>query len=330
MTVRATKWADTLQVTGEDLRLAETSYWVGSSSNRVGVRAGTLPGGSASNLAVNQTPGNPSMNVVVPPGHAIVQGTESTVQGAYIVVNDADLVLAVAPSDATNPRIDIVVVRVRDKQYSGSTVGASIEVITGVPAPSPTPPAAPANSVVLAQISVPAGATAIQQSQITDVRPFTTTVGGITPSRNSTDVAGVYKGQYRYRLDTGKLEVYNGSAWVLNNPVSSILIGDPLIGSAPPGVNGETPGPIILQAFSAVTAITDSIGTFTVNYVQPFPNGVITIVVTPGDIAGNLGSITVRQSQCTTSYLVALAHQWNGSAVTQGSNVRVNVFAVGW
>lgn len=329
MAVRATKWADTLQVTGEDLRLAETTYWVGSSSNRVGVRAGTLPGGPASNLGVNQT-SPPSMSVVVPPGHAIVQGTESTTQGAYVVVNDADLTLPIAPADATNPRIDIVVVRVRDKQYSGNTVAASIEVVTGVPAPTPTPPAAPANSIVIAQISVPAGATAIQQSQITDLRPFTTAIGGITPSRNSTDVAGTYTGQYRYRLDTGKLEVYNGSAWVLNNPITSIVIGGALVGAAPPGANGESPGPLIVQAFTRIATIVDSVGTFRVNYIQPFPNGIMAIHLTPGDDASNLGFVTIKQAACTTSYIIALARQPNGSPVAQDASIRVNVLAVGW
>jgi hypothetical protein len=43
-------------------------------------------------------------------------------------------------------------------------------VVTGTPAPSPSEPAAPANSWVLAMVDVPALDTAITNSQITDRR----------------------------------------------------------------------------------------------------------------------------------------------------------------
>jgi hypothetical protein len=135
-----------------------------------------LGGGSSSgirqatDLQVTQN-GSPNMSVNVAAGEAIVAGTQNlTSQGTYEVLNDATVNLAVAASDPTNPRIDIVVAQVQDAAYSGATNAWQLAVVTGTPAPSPVPPAAPANSFTLAQIAVAANATSITSGNITDLR----------------------------------------------------------------------------------------------------------------------------------------------------------------
>lgn len=128
----------------------------------------------AGDLAVTQT-GTPSMGVVVGVGRAWVPGTNVanfsgttySSQAQYFALNDGPVTLTINAADPTNPRIDVVCLTVNDSNYSGTTNSAVLQVITGTPAASPTAPAAPANSLVLAQVSVAANATSITNSNIT-------------------------------------------------------------------------------------------------------------------------------------------------------------------
>lgn len=122
-------------------------------------------------LSVSQN-GTPNMSVNVAAGQALINGTQNTTsQGAYEMLNDATVNLAIAASDPTNPRIDIVCASVQDAAYSGASNQALLQVVTGTPAASPSPPATPANSIVLAQVAVAANATSITNGNITDKRP---------------------------------------------------------------------------------------------------------------------------------------------------------------
>ena len=58
--------------------------------------------------------GTPGMGVTVAAGYAWVAGDEAVDQGFYGCQNDAAVDLAIAASDPTNPRIDLVVAQVRD------------------------------------------------------------------------------------------------------------------------------------------------------------------------------------------------------------------------
>jgi hypothetical protein len=78
--------------------------------------------------------------------------------GTLFPVSAGDVTIGAA--DATNPRIDLIVVN----SAGGRTVRA------GTAAAAPKPPARSANDVVLGAVYVPANATAIATSQITDMR----------------------------------------------------------------------------------------------------------------------------------------------------------------
>jgi hypothetical protein len=168
-----------------------------------------------SELAVTQT-GSPSMAVTVKSGLAIVPGTEGSKQGGYGVGNDADLVLSISAAHATLARIDIVVFRVRDTAYSGGVDSAVLEVVTGTPSGSPTAPATPANSLLLATVAVGAAVTSITNANITDNRNWLTAIGGIIPVATATErnaLAGSYNGLSVWRRDLKRLEVNDGTAW---------------------------------------------------------------------------------------------------------------------
>ncbi len=165
-----------------------------------------------SKLKVIQT-GSPSMAVLVGSGHAKVGGTESSKQGAYGVLNDADFSITITAAHGSLNRIDIIVFKVEDTQYSGSNNTSSLVVVDGTPASSPVAPSAPNNSITLASIFVGAGVSTIVNANITDTRRFLG--AGIFPVNASGDLpaAGI-AGRYRDRLDIGILERDSGSAWV--------------------------------------------------------------------------------------------------------------------
>ena len=98
------------------------------------------------------------MEVVVAPGQGWVQGDQVDRQGVYHVASDSAVTVPVSAADPTDDRIDLVVARVYDEQYSGTTSEWHIEVVEGTPSPAPVAPDAPPNSIVLGRVVVPAGA----------------------------------------------------------------------------------------------------------------------------------------------------------------------------
>lgn len=117
-------------------------------------------------LAVTQN-GTPNMSVNVAAGFAFIRGTQSVpAQGAYLFFNDATVNLAIAASNPSNPRIDVVAASIQDAYYSGASNTALLQVITGTPGASPAVPALPANSIALAHIYVGASASSIVTANI--------------------------------------------------------------------------------------------------------------------------------------------------------------------
>lgn len=117
----------------------------------------TLNGGSAPTVATG--------------AHATV--VQMTTQGCYYVYNDNSsgaVSLAIASSNPSNPRIDVVIAQVEDAQYSGSNNDWKLAVVTGTAAASPTVPSLPANSLVLAYVWIPAASTNVSAGNILDLR----------------------------------------------------------------------------------------------------------------------------------------------------------------
>jgi hypothetical protein len=100
-------------------------------------------------------------------GGAITGGADMTPAVADVVVVSNGALFSVAGADvtvtaanATNPRLDLIVV----------TSAGSLAVRAGTAAATPKPPARTANDVVLGLVYVPANDTAIATTQITDLR----------------------------------------------------------------------------------------------------------------------------------------------------------------
>lgn len=159
-----------------------------------------------------------SGTVTVTPGSAIVQGASSVTQGAYLAVVDSNFTATLTAADGTNPRVDLVYLRVRDTDADGSGQrDCSPVYVAGTPAASPTAPTIPAGTtgIILATISVPksgAGSPTVS----TATRQTTVASGGILPGAAP---ASPYVGQY---YDDGtQLRRWNGTTWDTYGPVGA-------------------------------------------------------------------------------------------------------------
>jgi hypothetical protein len=119
--------------------------------------------------------GSPGMHVSVGAGVCFVPGSEGAQQGSYACLNQTATQVNVTASHGSLPRIDLIVARVQDSAYSGVTNAWSLEVVTGTAAGSPSAPAAPNNTLILAQLLIAAASTQVLNASITDRRAFLST-----------------------------------------------------------------------------------------------------------------------------------------------------------
>lgn len=210
-------WIQALSThTAAQLRTYLASLQAGMFSSATSLRArGGVHPGFGGEFNVTQA-GSPNMTVLVDSGACSIPGSESSSQGNYFAVNDASATLSITAAHATLARIDIVVVNVRDAQYSGVSNDVQLQVIAGTPASSPAVPTAPANSITVAQIAVGAAVTSIVNANITDVRDYCASLGGVINSRNlaaAPTSAQIVEGQMVWSNIGNTMYVWDGSAY---------------------------------------------------------------------------------------------------------------------
>lgn len=167
MTIRTPYWLENGSFTADDDRLTLQSL-LGGSPNQSLV-SGVI---GLADYKVAQT-GTASMNLTVTSGAAWVDGSQSATEGVYAVYNDDNSqTVTISTANGSNPRIDLVVLQVRNSVYSGAHDDAILTVIKGTAAASPSPPALPADALLLAQILVGTSVTSITTANITDKRSF--------------------------------------------------------------------------------------------------------------------------------------------------------------
>lgn len=178
-------------------------------------------------FAITQN-GSPNMSVNVASGFAIIPGTEGSKQSGYAVINDAIVNVAIAASNPSLPRIDLIALKVQDSFYSGATDAWSIVAITGTAAGSPVAPALPANAIKIAQIAVGAAVTSIVTGNITDSRPYIAAAGGLisVATQAERDALVAHDGLPTWRRDQETIDVWGGAAWVSFSPTFSTYIGE--------------------------------------------------------------------------------------------------------
>ena len=219
--------------TAAQFRMYHAMLMAGNAGGSGGLRArGGVHSTFGAELAVTQT-GSPSMGVLVDTGMASVPGSENATQGNYYAVNDAQVTLSVTAAHASLARIDIVVINVRDAFYSGVNNDIQLQVIAGTPASSPVAPSAPNNAITLAQIAVGAGVTSITNANITDVRFFLASAGGVIRAKNDSLRPASFEigpSQLVWSNDVGRMYLWDGAAYQTIYPGYNKL-GESILGS---------------------------------------------------------------------------------------------------
>lgn len=140
-----------------------------------------------------------------------------TSAGPYLCATDEQATVdTLDPADATNPRIDLVVLRVDDPDNGGqSNRQASLELIKGTPAANPAIPTVSGTDVHanLARIDIPRQGQG--QPAITDLRHFTAAAGGIVPVQKESELTDIGNevGLHAYVIDTGQTYVRTKNGW---------------------------------------------------------------------------------------------------------------------
>lgn len=168
------------------------------------------------NLAVSA---GTNMSIVIPSGRAYV-GPAWKVRKYY---NDNLLTLAIANADGVLNRKDTVVLRSDINER-----GTHAVVLTGTPASNPIAPAiirtAEQYDLKIAEISIPAGTTAITQALITDTRLDSTVCGIVTGVFQQVDTTTFYN---QIQADLASFKSVNEAdftAWV--NSLKDVLDAD--------------------------------------------------------------------------------------------------------
>ncbi|WP_329380755.1 hypothetical protein OG625_15640 [Streptomyces sp. NBC_01351] len=268
-----TAWLPVTGQTRSDTRVASLGALTPTSP--VATRSGILPGSSDGKWRISgfTVTGTTAMTATVYPGRGVIQGTDS--QGAYPVALTQPVPLAFADGHAQFGRIDLIVVRVYDDEYDASgRTEAVVEVVRGTPTATPVAPAAPALSLPLYTVTVPAGTSAGNgginwNNALTGLRNATVAIGGILPVTTDTAI-GAYPGQYRD--NSGTLERWDGTAWMPYpakpawqnwTPVWTTFTGNatPSFGNAEITARYIQQGPTVHMNFSIMFGTTTTFGT---------------------------------------------------------------------
>lgn len=122
---------------------------------------------ASTDFAVTAGSGN---SVDVAAGAAWVEGdTNTSRQPTYRCINDATVNLGVSP-DPSNPRKVLVIIQIKDEAFTGTGREAELQALHGTPAASPSDPTLPDSALLLATLTVPAGAADSSAYTIADDR----------------------------------------------------------------------------------------------------------------------------------------------------------------
>ncbi|NAE18058.1 hypothetical protein [Enterococcus hirae] len=161
-----------------------------------------------------------NMSIDIAPGVAYINGDDAVDQGAYRARSSAVQSLTIPAAPASNTRIDLVVARVYDAVVlGGAKHGAFLEVVQGVAATSPVVPPAPATSIPLASVTVPAGTTQITAARIADLRTALTPGAALAVAARAISTADIaalpspLTGQVVFDTTKQQLQVRGATGW---------------------------------------------------------------------------------------------------------------------
>jgi hypothetical protein len=173
--------------------------------DRLGLGGLFLRGGVRGDTDLQVLPqATPNMSVIITSGHAYVAGTQDLNQGFYHCYNDANISRSFSASSPTQSRIDLVVARVQDAFYSGTTNAWDVFVVQGTPGTPGARPSLPANCAEIAQVNIGTNATSITASNIIRSAKVMALKGSVVPvaSQAERDGLPLSAGLVVFRNDT--------------------------------------------------------------------------------------------------------------------------------
>lgn len=132
-------------------------------------------------------------------------------------------------------------------------------------------------------------------------------------------------GMLSWLTSPGRYEQYSGSAWIP-------LIGHlalPIGTSALVGTNWDGVSTTFTYQGSAVCTVGGS-AIFNFTLANPFSNGLLQVLIAPGDNASALGFVVPVISGCTLSNIQGGAFTQSAAAVGSGNSIRVSYVVTGW
>jgi hypothetical protein len=195
--------------------------------DRLGLGGLFLRGGVRGDTDLQVLPqATPNMSVIITSGHAYVAGTQDLNQGFYHCYNDANISRSFSASSPTQSRIDLVVARVQDAFYSGTTNAWDVFVVQGTPGTPGARPSLPANCAEIAQVNIGTNATSITASNIIRSAKVMALKGSVVPvaSQAERDGLPLSAGLVVFRNDTDVLEFYDGTTWKANSSNTTMQV----------------------------------------------------------------------------------------------------------
>ncbi|WP_414936614.1 hypothetical protein [Amycolatopsis sp. cmx-11-51] len=237
-------------ITTEDARLAVSALLTpGTSavSARNGIRVG--PGDPGK---VHQSTPTATGSVIVEAFQGAIRATRGL--GSYLATLDSPKTLDIlaVPADPANDRYDLVLAQQSDEFYLDTATKFDVRISRGKASATPRDPI-PSGSddyFTLARVRVTAGATAVTDAMIDDLRPGRlVAAGGILPVRDANErdaIAAPYPGQFVIRLDNGVLYRYDSALGWLEYLGSSLPRG--LVGEVKRGSPDNVTAHVVLES----------------------------------------------------------------------------------
>ena len=306
-------WVNAVANDDAELRRFDTTMFLGDGSNN-GVRGGIVYHGPTS-LGVTV---NGSDQVTVQAGAWVISA--ATGLGVYRgALSAATAAVALTARNATNPRIDLVVIQ----------APGIVKTIDGTPGASPSAPALPAQHIELARVTVPAvggGAVTVDST----FRAYATGLGGVIPVETSARLpgSGNRRGQRAVSLATGVEYIWNGTAWLetgdLAQPVA-LTSTQTLAGGA------LALGTRLIVQGGTFTGVTDAAGDLAHAFPYAFPTGLVAVIPTLGDPVGvpTAEYVQILGANNSRNGFAVRVNLASGAACAS-TNVRINYLALGW
>jgi hypothetical protein len=218
-----------------NFRQALSSLFKNGTTRVLGGRSGYTPGRLPATLTIT---GSGPYTWTISAFAAYIDPAFTTTQAGYACSSDANNTGTLTTPDATNPRIDILYATVNDTDIDSSTLRSfTVNYLAGTAAASPTQPATPVRSFLLAVINVPH--TGAGTPTITVNPTYAVAAGGILPTASSAAYpATAVEGDYVDDAALNALLRFDGAAWrniaqdrATYTPVVTAAAGTPTVGN---------------------------------------------------------------------------------------------------